>query len=136
MNQEDETVAEPSAVRADNDLDCEIQYVRPEVVAGVVARMPPEATIQDLAEAFKLLGDPTRLRIVLALSIGELCVCDLAEMLGSTRTAVSNHLRLLRTMRLVRHRREGKLAYYALADDSIAAVIAAGHAHLATPNRR
>jgi DNA-binding transcriptional ArsR family regulator len=117
------------------DADCEILYVRPEVVVAVQAQMPTAVAIQDLAETFKLLGDPTRLRIVIALSHGELCVCDLAEMLGSTRTAVSNHLRLLRGMRLVRHRREGKLAFYSLADGSIATLIAAGQAHLASPVR-
>lgn len=105
------------------ESDCAELYVRPGVVAAVQERMPDEAEVQRMAETFKLLGDPTRLRIVLALSYGELCVCDLAEMLGSTRTAVSNHLRLLRSMRLVRYRREGKLAFYTLADSAITALL-------------
>lgn len=117
------------------DADCEVLYVRPEVVAAVAGQMPSDHAIQDLAETFKLLGDPTRLRIVVALSYGELCVCDLAEMLGSTRTAVSNHLRLLRGLRIVRHRREGKLAFYTLADRSIADLVAAGQAHIGAPAR-
>jgi DNA-binding transcriptional ArsR family regulator len=85
--------------------------------------MPAMALMGEMAETFKLLGDPTRLRIVHALSRGELCVCDLAAMLGIARTAVSNHLRLLRSMRLVSYRKEGKLAFYSLGDDHIARLI-------------
>lgn len=83
-----------------------------------------------MTEPFKLLGDPTRLRIVQALSPGELCVCDLAAMLGVARSAVSNHLRLLRSMKLVRYRKEGKLAFHSLGDDHIARLITECLAHV------
>ena len=125
----------PATAHEGCDADCETLYVRPEVVAEVVAQMPSDAVVQAMAETFKLLGDPTRLRIVLALSFGELCVCDIAETLGTTRTAVSNHLRLLRTMRLVRQRREGKLAFYSLADRSPAILIDACRDLMAEPRR-
>jgi DNA-binding transcriptional ArsR family regulator len=86
-----------------------------------------------MAETFKLLGDPTRLKLVHALSKGELCVCDLAAMLGVGSTAVSNHLRLLRSMRLVSYRREGKMAYYSLADDHITRLLAECLDHVQEP---
>jgi ArsR family transcriptional regulator len=72
-----------------------------------------------VAETFKVLGDATRVRIVHALSLAELCTCDLAALLGVSEPAVSHHLRTLRQMRLVRFRRQGRLVYYALDDEHI-----------------
>lgn len=103
---------------------CEISYVHGETVKAIASEMPPQEAIFAMAETFKLLSDPTRLKLVHALSRGELCVCDLASMLGVGSTAVSNHLRLLRSMRLVNYRREGKMAYYSLADDHITRLLA------------
>jgi ArsR family transcriptional regulator len=107
-----------------SDGNCEISYVHGETVKAIASGMPPREAIYSMAETFKLLGDPTRLKLVHALSRGELCVCDLAAMLGVGSTAVSNHLRLLRSMRLVSYRREGKMAYYALADDHLTRLLA------------
>ena len=115
------------------EAECAILFVRPDVVAEVQRKLPEPSASMAMAETFKLLGDPTRLRIVQALALGELCVCDLAEMLGLQRPAVSNHLRLLRSMRLVRYRREGKLAFYALADDHIAHLLAECLTHVQEP---
>jgi len=98
---------------------CKVFYVNTEAVNKISAQMVSEDTLSVMAETFSLLGDPTRLRVVRALSLGELCVCDLASMLGVGRTVISNHLRLLRTMRLVTYRRQGKLAYYSFTDDHI-----------------
>ncbi|MFQ5736202.1 MAG: ArsR/SmtB family transcription factor [Thermodesulfobacteriota bacterium] len=103
---------------------CEVYYVNTEGVQEVAAQMTSEDEVLFMAETFKLLSDPTRLRVVQALSHGELCVCDLATLLGVERTAVSNHLRLLRGMRLVNYRREGRLAYYSLADEHITSLLA------------
>ena len=83
-----------------------------------------------LAETFKVLGDPTRLRIVHALSRDELCVCDIATVLGVEQSVVSHSLRALRQMRLVRYRKEGKIAYYTLDDDHIAALVTEGFRHV------
>ena len=77
----------------------------------------PEETIMGLAETFKILGDPTRLRIVKALLKEELCVLDVAAVVGISESAVSHQLRLLKTLRLVKQRREGKMAFYALDDE-------------------
>lgn len=89
-----------------------------------------EAKVAFLCELFSLLGDPTRLRIVDALSRRELCVHDLAHVLGKTVSAVSHQLRLLRGARLVRHRREGKLVIYSLDDEHVTRLVSAGLEHV------
>jgi ArsR family transcriptional regulator, lead/cadmium/zinc/bismuth-responsive transcriptional repressor len=76
-------------------------------------------TVEALAETFRVLGDPTRVRILDALSGGELCVCDIASLVGISESAVSHQLRLLRGMRLVRHRRDGRQVFYAVDDHHI-----------------
>jgi len=98
---------------------CEVFYINTGSVEDIASKMIPDETVSLMAETFRILGDPTRMKVVQALSVGELCVCDLSAMFGVGRTAISNHLRLLRGMRLVKYRREGKLAYYSLADDHI-----------------
>ncbi|MGI6082301.1 MAG: ArsR/SmtB family transcription factor [Limnochordia bacterium] len=82
-----------------------------------------------VSEIFKVLGDETRTRIVWALSRCELCVCDIAALLGVSSSSVSHHLRLLRSLRLVKYRREGKMAYYSLDDDHIVQLIRAALDH-------
>ncbi|NLN20231.1 MAG: helix-turn-helix transcriptional regulator [Firmicutes bacterium] len=82
-----------------------------------------------VSEIFKVLGDETRTRIVWALSQCELCVCDIAALLGVSSSSVSHHLRLLRSLRLVKYRREGKMAYYSLDDDHIVQLIQAALDH-------
>jgi len=104
--------------RKDNDV-CEVIYVNRKKVLSVKGKMKPETTIQRLAETFRVLGDPTRVKILFALAQEELCVCDIANLLGTTNSAVSHQLRVLRNMRLVRYRKEGKMAYYSLDDDHI-----------------
>jgi ArsR family transcriptional regulator len=92
----------------------------------------PEA-VAALAETFRVLGDPTRLRIAFALSREELCVCDLAALLGVSQSVVSHSLRALRQMRLVRYRKDGKVAYYALDDEHIASLLGEGFRHVEEP---
>ena len=104
--------------RKDNDV-CEVIYVNRKKVLSVKRKMKPERTIQRLSETFRVLGDPTRVKILFALAQEELCVCDIANLLGTTNSAVSHQLRVLRNMRLVRYRKEGKMAYYSLDDDHI-----------------
>ncbi|MEE8209658.1 MAG: metalloregulator ArsR/SmtB family transcription factor [bacterium] len=96
-----------------------------------MASMIDEATTLGLAEIFRALGDPTRVRILHSLAASELCVCDLAAILGMSQSAVSHQLRLLRSLRLVRHRREGRMVYYALDDDHIEKLLAQGLDHVA-----
>lgn len=98
---------------------CDVHAINAAVVRRVRNEMVPEEDIESLAETFSALGDPTRARIIFALSRHELCVCDLADLLGVTLSAVSHQLRLLRHLRLVKYRREGKMAYYSLDDRHI-----------------
>ena len=105
---------------------CEIEFVDERKVKRVQRAMKPDQAVNALAETFKLLGDPTRIKIVFALSREELCVCDLANLLGVSQSAVSHSLRALRQMRLVRFRKEGKIAYYALDDDHISRLLDEG----------
>jgi DNA-binding transcriptional ArsR family regulator len=88
------------------------------------------AVVQALADLFSILGDPTRVRIVDALSEGELCVCDIAEHVGLSESAVSHQLRLMRSMRVVRGRREGRCVYYTLDDQHILSLFQQGLRHV------
>ncbi|MDQ7029940.1 MAG: metalloregulator ArsR/SmtB family transcription factor [Ardenticatenia bacterium] len=110
-------------VAASQDDVCEVLYVDEPRVKAVAARMPDNATIQAVADIFKVLSDPTRVKIVLALSQAELCVCDLAALLGLSVSAVSHQLRLLRSLGLVKDRKQGRLAYYSLDDDHTAQLV-------------
>jgi len=98
---------------------CDVLFVDEKRVREVQEAMKPEAVFHALAETFKALSDPTRVKILYALSLKELCVCDIANLLGKTSSAVSHQLRLLRGQKLVRFRKEGKIAYYTLDDEHI-----------------
>ncbi len=96
---------------------CEVECVDPQRVASVRDRLPDDRSAQVMAEVFKLLSDPGRLRLILALlEAGELCVCELAAVTGLSETACSHNLRLLRSQRVVRYRKQGRNVYYALDD--------------------
>jgi len=101
------------------DESCEAQHLDPGSSAARRQRLMPSRTVEALADTFRVLGDPTRVRILDALSCGELCVCDIASLAGISESAVSHQLRLLRGMRLVRPRRAGRLVFYALDDQHI-----------------
>lgn len=103
---------------------CEVFYVNADEVDRVSKALPSPLSVTKMADTFKLLGDPTRLRIVYALAHGELCVCDLASMLGMAPSAISNHLRVLRNTGVVSYRRQGKLAFYSIADGHITRLLA------------
>ena len=109
---------------------CEVDFVDARKVKRVQRAMKSAEAVSALAETFKLLGDPTRIRIAFALSREELCVCDLAYLVGASQSAVSHSLRALRQMKLVKFRKEGKIAYYKLDDDHIAHLLAEGFGHI------
>lgn len=109
---------------------CEVRCVDESKVRRARQAMKSTESVATLAETFKVLGDPTRLRIVYALSRDELCVCDLATALGVSQSVVSHSLRSLRQMRLVRYRKEGKIAYYALDDAHIGSLLDDGFRHV------
>lgn len=115
----------------ENDLDvCEIEFVHPERVARAKDAMPGLERVDRLAEVFHACSDPTRLRILLALLAEELCVCDVAATVEASASSVSHHLRLLRALRLVRARREGRMAFYRLEDDHVRDLLAVALEHL------
>jgi DNA-binding transcriptional ArsR family regulator len=101
-----------------------------EAIRTAQKNLRPEETILGLTETFKILSDPTRLKIVLALSEEELCVYDIAELLGVTESAISHQLRLLKTLRMVKQRKEGKLVFYSLDDEHIEDLIRVATRHL------
>ncbi len=101
-----------------------------ELVAKVSQNMPSPETISQLGEFFKILGDPTRVRILSALTQSELCVNDIAEVLGMERTAISHQLRILRTAHLVKSRRNGKMICYSFDDDHVNEIISQATDHI------
>jgi DNA-binding transcriptional ArsR family regulator len=105
----------------------------PHLAATRKAAMMGARTVEALAETFRVLGDPTRVRILDALSAGELCVCDIAALVGTSESAASHQLRLLRGMRLVRPRRAGRLVYYAVDDQHILELLKQALTHVEEP---
>lgn len=108
----------------------EVEYVDESKVRRARRAMRSDGAVSALAETFKLLGDPTRVRIAFALSREELCVSDLASLLGVSESVVSHSLRALRQMKLVRFRKDGKIAYYALDDEHIGNLLEEGFRHV------
>ena len=109
---------------------CDVIHLHPARVAELRSALIGEEAVTDLAETFRTLGDPTRVRILDALSHGELCVCDLAALVRMSESAVSHQLRLLRSLRLVRPRREGRMVFYALDDKHIITLFRMGQRHV------
>ena len=109
---------------------CEVFHLDPAKVAMLRGTVLGESSVMALAETFKVLGDTTRVRILDALARAELCVCDIARLLGLSESAVSHQLRLLRGMRLVRPRRAGRMVYYTLDDQHIVGLFARGLEHV------
>lgn len=115
----------------EKELDCcEITEVHAELLKIVNETMPEETELYDLAELFKVFGDSTRIRILFVLFEAEVCVCDLAEALHMTQSAISHQLKILKQSRLVKSRREGKSVFYSLADDHVRSIIDQGREHI------
>ena len=100
------------------------------VLELVDEKMPPEEELQDLAELFRIFGDPTRLKILYVLLCSEMCVQDIADLLGMNQSAISHQLRVLKQIRLVKGRRDGKTIFYSLADDHIVSILGQGLDHI------
>lgn len=103
---------------------------RETLLREVDAQMPDEEVLYDLAELYKIFGDSTRIKILYALFEAELCVCDIAQVLDMTQSAISHQLRLLKASKLVKFRREGKTIFYSLADEHVRTIIDMGMEHL------
>ena len=125
-----QTLASNGVLKVNETATCDVFLVDEDKVKSVEKTLCGNIHIFQLTEIFKLLGDPTRLKILLALKEEELCVCDLAVLLGVSRSAVSHQLRLLKATRLVKLRREGKIAYYSLDDTHISELIEVAMEHM------
>jgi DNA-binding transcriptional ArsR family regulator len=113
-----------------------VRVLHPEALARARATLRPDETYGDLAETFRALGDASRARILHALLTEELCVCDLAALVGVSESAVSQHLRVLRGLRVVRSRKAGRVVYYTLEDACIRALLTIALTHLDDPRAR
>ncbi len=109
---------------------CEFLFVHKDVVEQVNRAMPGEECLFDLSELFKIFGDSTRIRILYVLFEAEMCVCDIAQLLGMTQSAISHQLQVLKKSKLVKYRREGKTVFYSLADDHVRAILDQGMEHV------
>ncbi len=109
---------------------CKTSIINHEKVNKVNQALPENREIVELSETFKVLSDPTRLRIVLSLSMEELCVCDLATIVNISISAISHQLRLLKSRKLVTFRKEGKMVYYKLDDDHVVNLITQATEHV------
>lgn len=113
------------------DLDrCDCNSIHESVISMVRNNLPADEQLFDLAELFKVFGDSTRVKILCALSSAEMCVCDIAVLLGMTKSAISHQLRILKQAKLVRNRRDGKVVYYSLADDHVKTIFDQGLEHI------
>ncbi len=109
---------------------CEFICAHEDIVAKVRQEMPDEDLLYDLTELFRIFGDSTRIRILYVLFASEMCVCDIAQLLGMTQSAISHQLRALKAAKLVKSRREGKTVFYSLADGHVRTIINQGLEHV------
>ena len=109
---------------------CEVVEVHEDLLKIVKETMPDEEELNDLADLFKVFGDYTRIRILFVLFEAEVCVCDLAQALNMTQSAISHQLKILKQNRLVKSRREGKSIFYSLADEHVRTIIGKGREHI------
>lgn len=109
---------------------CGFKHIHPEALQKAQSHMPAADTLRDLADLFKLFADVTRVRILHALFRSEMCVCDIAQLLGMGQSAISHQLRLLKQSKLVKNRREGQTVFYSLADEHVKTVFKQALAHV------
>ncbi|MDO5853478.1 MAG: metalloregulator ArsR/SmtB family transcription factor [Thermoplasmata archaeon] len=114
---------------------CDAVEVHGDRVSNAQSSMPDQALTDSLADFFRIFGDRTRVRILLALDSGEMCVCDISEALGMSMSATSHQLRMLRDAHLVSHRKEGKCVYYSLCDDHVKVVLETALEHVGEADR-
>ena len=109
---------------------CDYMHLHEKVIEQVQEEMPEEEILYDLAELFKVFGDSTRIKILYVLFQSEMCVCDIAELLNMSQSAISHQLRVLKQAQLVKYRREGKTVFYSLADAHVNTILNQGLEHI------
>lgn len=115
---------------------CECNDIHEDLIIEAKNSMPEEEMLYDLAELFKVFGDTTRIKILYALFSSEMCVCDIADLLGMTHSAISHQLRVLKQARLVKFRKEGKTVFYSLDDNHINQIFDCGLCHIKETYKR
>lgn len=113
-----------------NIENCCCSIIHEDVVNKVKECIPQEELLYDLADLFKIFGDTTRIKILCALFKAEMCVCDIAALLGMTQSSISHQLRVLKQARLVKYRKEGKVVYYSLDDEHVKSIFDQGLIHI------
>ncbi|HAH62779.1 MAG TPA: transcriptional regulator [Treponema sp.] len=114
----------------DEDALCSCTVIHKDIIRKVKSKLVKDAQLVQVAELFKTMSDPTRLKIINALLLSEMCVCDLACLLNMTQPAISHHLKTLRQTQLIKYRRDGKIVYYSLDDSHIAPLFQQGYEHI------
>ena len=109
---------------------CEFLHVHPDIVEKVREELPDDTVLNQLTDLFRIFADATRIRILYTLFEQELCVCDLANLLGMTQSAVSHSLRVLKDANLIKNRREGKTVFYSLADEHVRLLLSVATEHI------
>ena len=131
MEKEWDVIRKGGGKMAIHDVECCVTFQNHEELLALVSeKMPDEDELYDLAELFKVFGDSTRIRILYVLFEAEVCVCDLAQALNMTQSAISHQLKILKQNKLVKSRREGKSVFYSLADGHVRTIIAQGREHI------
>lgn len=118
-----------SIMDKENNL-CEFMYIHSDIVEKVQKSMPDEEELYDLAELYKVFADSTRIKILYVLFESEMCVCDIAQLLEMSQSAISHQLRVLKQAKLVKFRRDGKTVFYSLADDHVRTIMDQGIEHI------
>lgn len=109
---------------------CESVVIHKEVVENTKTKMPDDTSLNELADFFKIFGDSTRVRILWALSLNQMCVCDIAALLNMSQSSISHQLRVLKQNKFVKNRRDGKVVYYSLLDEHISYILKQGLTHI------
>lgn len=115
----------------DKDIEiCKNTVIHQELVNEAKIKMPDESLVMNIAEFFKILGDPTRIKIINTLFYSEMCVCDLSAVMDMNQSAISHQLKILKHANLVKYRKEGKSVYYSLSDDHVIRIFDQGMIHI------
>ena len=117
-----------------NEFMCDCNIIHKDVVESTLKKMPKQGLFDNLAEFFKIIGDPTRTKILFALDQNEMCVCDIANVLGMTKSSISHQLATLKKSGIVKSRRDGKEVYYTLDDEHVQQVFEVGIEHIEHKN--
>lgn len=114
----------------DDQEICESVVIHKEVVENTKTKIPDDTSLNELADFFKIFGDSTRVRILWALSLNQMCVCDIAALLNMSQSSISHQLRVLKQNKFVKNRRDGKVVYYSLLDEHISYILKQGLTHI------